>query len=69
MLIRATYADKMASIALRNLNMDTAVPENTGQEVARMVENCQCPEGYTGTSCEVRCFLFLHETHFAMFGL
>ena len=52
-LIRATYHDQMAFARIADLTLDTAVPENTGQPRAGMVEKCQCPEGYTGLSCEV----------------
>ena len=52
-LIRATYHDQMAFVRIADLTLDTAVPENTGQPRAGMVEKCQCPEGYTGLSCEV----------------
>ena len=51
--IRATYSYNMASTALSNVVMDTAVARNTGQEQPRDVEECRCPEGYKGSSCEV----------------
>lgn len=43
----------MQRSVLSELSMDTAVSYNTGQEVASMVEDCTCPPGYTGLSCEV----------------
>lgn len=33
--------------------MDVAVPENTGQDPALEVEQCTCPPGYRGPSCQV----------------
>lgn len=42
----------MAYTSLSNVAMDTAVPFNTGQEQPREVEECRCPEGHRGTSCE-----------------
>ncbi|XP_052760298.1 basement membrane-specific heparan sulfate proteoglycan core protein-like isoform X2 [Mya arenaria] len=53
-LIRATYHQNMASVTLRDVSMDTAIPTPTGLGGAPMVEDCRCPEGYTGLSCE-RC--------------
>ena len=52
-LIRATYHTIMATTTLRDLSLDTAVPQSTGQSVAAIVEQCRCPPGYTGLSCEV----------------
>ncbi|XP_052832935.1 basement membrane-specific heparan sulfate proteoglycan core protein isoform X4 [Octopus bimaculoides] len=51
-LIRATYHTKMNVISLRDLTMETAVPEATGLGRAPMVELCECPQGYTGVSCQ-----------------
>ena len=53
-LIRATYHTIQSETTLRDLSMDTAVPQSTGQPRADMVEQCSCPSGHTGLSCEVR---------------
>ncbi|XP_046437149.1 basement membrane-specific heparan sulfate proteoglycan core protein-like isoform X37 [Daphnia pulex] len=50
--IRATYSYSMAYTSISNVLMDTAVPNNNGQEQPRDVEECRCPEGHIGTSCE-----------------
>jgi len=57
-MIRATYDDNMIDTHLKLVEMeygtdriDTVLPGNTR---ATWVELCQCPAGYTGTSCE-RC--------------
>ena len=55
-LIRATYHTIMAFSKIQDISMDTAVLRNTGQDVASIVEQCDCPEGYTGLSCEVQYF-------------
>lgn len=52
-LIRATYNTDMSSFTIRDVRMDIAVPSNPNQNRAPMVENCVCPEGYTGLSCQV----------------
>ena len=53
-LIRATYHSVMGSSTLKRLSLDTAVPASPGAlPETPMVEMCQCPEGYTGFSCEV----------------
>ena len=41
--------------------MESAVPYNTGGRGAPQVEQCVCPPGYTGLSCEVK-KLNLHLT-------
>lgn len=52
-LVRATLKEGVSEVALSDVALDTAVPQNTGQGPVRDVEICRCPEGYTGTSCEV----------------
>ncbi|XP_042569689.1 basement membrane-specific heparan sulfate proteoglycan core protein-like isoform X7 [Cyprinus carpio] len=51
-MIRATYADNMAESSIANIQMDIAVPHSTGNERALEVEECACPQGYTGPSCQ-----------------
>jgi hypothetical protein len=43
--------------------MDSAAINNLGQGQAAYVEECRCPAGYSGLSCEVRCLLFVKEGH------
>ncbi|XP_070207543.1 basement membrane-specific heparan sulfate proteoglycan core protein-like isoform X4 [Littorina saxatilis] len=51
-LIRATYNTIMSSLTIRNLEMEIAVPQATGERRTPEVESCRCPEGYTGLSCQ-----------------
>lgn len=51
--IRATFQSHMTYTTLSGVTMDTAVAHNTGQGQISDVEQCRCPEGYRGTSCEV----------------
>lgn len=39
--------------SISNIQMDIAVPHSTGNERALEVEECACPQGYTGPSCQV----------------
>jgi len=55
LLIRSTYYADMSTAALRALSMDTASRQQTSYTIASTVEQCSCPEGYEGLSCEVRC--------------
>lgn len=41
--------------------LDTAVPQQTGQELVENIEVCRCPVGYRGTSCEVCINKFLQK--------
>ncbi|XP_072552989.1 basement membrane-specific heparan sulfate proteoglycan core protein [Salminus brasiliensis] len=51
-MIRATYADNMAESSIADIHMDIAVPHSTGNERALEVEECACPPGYRGPSCQ-----------------
>ncbi|XP_061114862.1 basement membrane-specific heparan sulfate proteoglycan core protein-like isoform X3 [Conger conger] len=51
-MIRATYADNMAESSMSDVRMDIAVPHSTGNERALEVEECACPQGYRGPSCQ-----------------
>lgn len=53
-LIRATVREGASEAHISDVSLDTAVPQNTGQDPVPDVETCRCPEGYTGSSCEVR---------------
>ncbi|XP_039364874.1 basement membrane-specific heparan sulfate proteoglycan core protein isoform X5 [Mauremys reevesii] len=51
-MIRASYTDRPAESRLSNIHMDVAVPHATGLERAVEVEECTCPPGYHGPSCQ-----------------
>jgi hypothetical protein len=54
---RAQYDDgPILNTQIFNINMDSAGVRNTGQGKAVFVEECRCPAGYTGLSCEVSIF-------------
>uniref|UniRef100_A0A4W3GQQ4 Heparan sulfate proteoglycan 2 n=1 Tax=Callorhinchus milii TaxID=7868 RepID=A0A4W3GQQ4_CALMI len=52
LMIRATFAEKMLETRISKIRMDIAVPHYTGQEQAVEVEECICPQGYRGPSCQ-----------------
>lgn len=52
-LIRASYHTVMRSSSISGVSMETAVPQYTGRERALEVEQCRCPPGYQGLSCQV----------------
>ncbi|KAJ8016910.1 hypothetical protein DPEC_G00012250 [Dallia pectoralis] len=52
LMIRATYADNMGETSLADIRMDIAVPHSTGNQQALEVEECACPQGYKGASCQ-----------------
>ncbi|KAK9391958.1 basement membrane-specific heparan sulfate proteoglycan core protein [Crotalus adamanteus] len=58
LMIQTVYDNRMATVGLSNIVMDTTTTEVTGLGVAHHVEECRCPVGYSGLSCE-RC-----EPHF-----
>ncbi|XP_064459482.1 basement membrane-specific heparan sulfate proteoglycan core protein-like isoform X3 [Ornithodoros turicata] len=53
LLVRASFNSHMRSTSLRNVSLSTAVPHRQGgHAVAVEVEQCTCPPGYNGLSCE-----------------
>jgi hypothetical protein len=60
---RAQYDDgPILNVQIFNINMDSAGFRNTGQGQALFVEECRCPAGYAGLSCEVSCYMqFVYE--------
>ncbi|XP_072011491.1 basement membrane-specific heparan sulfate proteoglycan core protein isoform X5 [Engystomops pustulosus] len=51
-MIQTVYDNKMASVGLADIIMDTTSVEYTQLGVALGVEECRCPAGYSGLSCE-----------------
>lgn len=51
-LIKLQYTQNTLDVTLDEVNMDSAAATNTGS-LAVYVEECSCPIGYTGYSCEV----------------
>ncbi|KAM5269991.1 basement membrane-specific heparan sulfate proteoglycan core protein isoform 5-T5 [Hipposideros larvatus] len=52
LLIQASYSQRPAETRISGISMDVAVPEDTGQDPALEVEQCTCPPGYRGPSCQ-----------------
>ncbi|XP_076684002.1 terribly reduced optic lobes isoform X2 [Andrena cerasifolii] len=50
--IKATYTTHTDEAALSLVSLDTAEKSNTGRSRAVEVEECSCPAGYKGLSCE-----------------
>ncbi|KAJ8950523.1 hypothetical protein NQ318_015267 [Aromia moschata] len=50
--IKATYYTNTRESSLVSVSLDVATDHNTGLERALEVEQCHCPLGYTGLSCE-----------------
>ena len=51
-MIKAKYTEDSSESSLRDVSLDVAEDRNTGQEKAYAVEQCSCPPGYRGLSCE-----------------
>lgn len=50
--IKATYTTVTQEAALSHVSLDTAIQTNIGTARAVEVEECACPSGYMGLSCE-----------------
>ena len=48
------FVNYLFSNRISDIGMGTAVVTDTGRGRAVLVEECACPTGYQGTSCEVR---------------
>lgn len=59
-LIRAIHASPTNRTYLSDVSLDTADETDTGGERSTSVEVCKCPNGYRGTSCEVRSYNILY---------
>lgn len=53
-LIKLQYNVGILNTSLTNIEMDSAAAPNSGLGAASYVEECSCPVGYAGYSCEVR---------------
>ena len=42
----------ISELPLRNVMLDIAVSQRTGFPTAGAIEDCLCPQGYSGRSCE-----------------
>ncbi|KAK2526705.1 Hspg2 isoform A [Columba livia] len=51
-MIRASYSDHQEESRLADVTLDVAVPHATGRPPALEVEDCACPAGYRGASCQ-----------------
>ncbi|XP_029698573.1 laminin subunit alpha-1 isoform X2 [Takifugu rubripes] len=55
-LIKASYGSRLQQSRISNITMETALENEDGSEVggdmARSIESCICPTGYTGLSCQ-----------------
>ncbi|XP_039983193.1 laminin subunit alpha-1 isoform X2 [Xiphias gladius] len=53
-IIKASYGTRLQQSRISNITMETAVEAELeeGSEVARLIESCICPRGYTGLSCQ-----------------
>ncbi|XP_078018932.1 laminin subunit alpha-1 [Epinephelus lanceolatus] len=52
-IIKASYGTQLQQSRISNITMETAVEAGSDEEgVARLIESCTCPPGYTGLSCQ-----------------
>lgn len=60
------YDPAFFSLSLQSVSLDVADPDQGVGSPSVAVENCECPWGYSGTSCEVRlvsCLLLHYLLH------
>lgn len=68
-LIRASYSTEMRSSSISDISMEVAVPNYSGLAQALEVEQCRCPPGYQGLSCQVNLFFKINFSDFSFFFL
>ncbi len=54
LLFRGQYVEDVVDTSISSVRLGTAVVADRGLGRAVLVEQCRCPKGYTGLSCEVR---------------
>lgn len=52
-LIKVQYNEGILNTSIYNIEMDSAATPDSGLGAAVYVEQCSCPVGYRGSSCEV----------------
>lgn len=52
-LIKFQYNEGILNTSITDIEMDSAATPDSGLGAAVYVEQCTCPVGYTGSSCEV----------------
>lgn len=62
--LKATPTSKTTTTSLSYVVMETASENELNTEPAVEVEQCICPEGYDGLSCEVSATVFLYLSGF-----
>lgn len=62
-LLRATLNEMTYKSSISDVYLETAVPQNTGKELVQGLEQCRCPAGYAGTSCETCDKLYYRDTN------
>jgi len=53
LLKRGQYVSQQSETNIKHIKMDSAQTMKSVNEYVAFVEECQCPAGYTGLSCEV----------------
>lgn len=60
-LIRATLQEDSTAVSIGDIILGTAVTTNSGSARTSDIEVCQCPDGYTGNSCETCAPMFYRD--------
>lgn len=56
-----------AGVNITDFNMESAQRNNVGLGSASLVEECTCPKGYKGRSCEVPFFILFSGNNYIKF--
>lgn len=68
-LIKLQYIDQVQrEVELLNIVMDSSATRDQGLGSASLVEQCRCPQGYDGLSCESCAFGYVRQQSGAWLG-
>ena len=68
-LVRGSVSEGTVETGLRKTMLDIGVPQMTGGPLVEGAEECRCPPGYSGFSCESCSIGFYRNVTIILYGV